>query len=76
MARVIAIEAGHDGFCKREVGEVFTVPDERLKDGSTWFVLADKAPQPKATAPKGQPPGAGPLKGSRARAADESSDLA
>jgi len=67
MARVIAVARGHDGVEVREVGEVFDVHDERLKDGSTWFVEYGKEPKP-APAPKNEvPPGAGPLKGSKAK---------
>lgn len=75
MARVIATERGHDGTSLREVGEEFDIPDARLKDGSTWFVLVDKRPAPKAEEPNAQPPGAGPKKGSRAKAEPEG-DLA
>jgi hypothetical protein len=64
MARVIAVERGHDGRVMREPGERFDVPDARLKDGSTWFVEESKAPAP-AVKPKSKiPPGAGPIKGS------------
>lgn len=70
MARVIAVERGHDGRVMREVGERFDVPDERLKDGSTWFVPEGKEPPP-APKPKSKiPPGAGPIKGSAVKDAD------
>ncbi len=62
---VIAIERGHCGARTREEGEVFSVPAERLKDGSTWFVELSKAPvgdvKPAKDHPKARPPGAGPL---------------
>lgn len=68
MARVVAIERGHDGRQVREIGEEFDLPDDRIKDGSTWFALAGKAPARKAVDPAAQPPGAGPKKGSAAPA--------
>lgn len=76
MARVIAVERGHDGVVLREPGEEFDVDltDKRFKD-STWFVEKDKAPAPKRVNPNDPPPGAGPKKGSRARA-DDPGDLA
>ena len=67
MARVVAIERGHDGRVMREVGEQFTVSDDRLKDGSTWFVEVDKAPPPAPAKKNKLPPGAGPIKGSAIR---------
>lgn len=67
MARVVAIERGHDGRVMREVGEKFDVPDSRLEDGSTWFVEVAKAPPPAAPKKNKLPPGAGPLKGSAIR---------
>jgi hypothetical protein len=70
MARVIAVERGHDGRVLREAGEQFDVPDERLKDGSNWFVPVDKAPPPKPPTKNPRPPGAGPLKGSAAQQAE------
>lgn len=69
MARVVALENGHDGRVYRRAGEVFDVPDSRLKDGSTWFTLVDKAPPPKPKPANARPPGAGPARGS---AVDES----
>lgn len=75
MARVIAVERGHDGASLREAGEEFDIPDARLKDGSTWFVPVGKGPAPKAEEPNAQPPGAGPKKGSRAKP-DAEGDLA
>lgn len=75
MARVIATDRGHDGASLREVGEEFDIPDDRLKDGSTWFVPVAKAPAPKTEEPNAQPPGAGPKKGSRAKPEPEG-DLA
>lgn len=66
MARVVATERGHDGIQVREVGEEFDVPDDRLKDGSTWFVEVEKAPLPKVVPKNARPPGAGPAPGSRA----------
>lgn len=70
MPRVIAVERGHDGRHIREVGEQFDVPDERMKEGSTWFVPLKDAPPPPASKAKGaRPPGAGPLPGSSAGAA-------
>lgn len=42
--KVKAIENGHDGTVYRHAGEVFEIDRERLKDGSTWFVEASKAP--------------------------------
>lgn len=73
MAKVIAVRRGHDGVDVREEGEVFTVPDERLKDGSDWFVPVDKAPPKvvKVADSKGRPAGAGPLPGSRVKESDE-----
>ena len=74
MAQVIAVERGHDGITLRNPGERFTVPDERIgkdgkpADGSTWFVSADKYDPPAPKKPTDRPPGAGPLKGSAARA--------
>lgn len=64
MARVVAVERGHDGVRVREPGEEFDVPDARLKDGSTWFVDVKKAPEEKVPAPNARPPGAGPVRGS------------
>lgn len=64
---VIAVERGHDGRSVREQGETFFVSEERLKDGSTWFVPTSKAPAPKKADPLARPPGAGPAKGSRVR---------
>lgn len=74
MARVIALETGHDGVQLRHEGEQFDVPDERVNkdgnpsDGSTWFTVVAKAPPAKK--PGGRPPGAGPLKGSRTTETD------
>lgn len=67
--RVIAVQRGHDGAAVREAGEEFTVDvdDPRFK-GSTWFVPTDKAPAPKLVDPTAQPPGAGPKRGSKAKA--------
>lgn len=65
--RVIAVERGHDGHHVREIGEQFDVPDERLKDGSTWFVPVDKAPPPKVPVKNPRPLGAGPMPGSNAK---------
>lgn len=45
MVKVRAIENGHDGVQYRNAGEVFEVDRERLKEGSTWFVEANKAPE-------------------------------
>ncbi len=42
--KVKAIENGHDGVSYRYAGEEFFVDSKRLKDGSTWFVEASKAP--------------------------------
>lgn len=70
MPRVIAVERGHDGRVLREVGEQFDVTDERLKDGSTWFVLLKDAPEPKAPLKNQRPPGAGPSRGSAAKDAE------
>lgn len=67
MARVIAIDRGHDGSDVREVGEEFDVADERLKDGSTWFVEVGKAPKPVPAPKHSRPLGAGPLPGSKAK---------
>lgn len=65
MARVVAIQRGHDGRFVRQEGEEFDVPDERLNEGSTWFVPVDKKPPPKPKpTPSDRPPGAGPAKGS------------
>ena len=47
MARVIALQAGHCGVAKREENEEFDVADARLLDGSTWFVAADPAVDPR-----------------------------
>ena len=76
MARVIAIEAGHDGVFRREPGEEFdiNVDDPRFK-GSSWFALKDQAPAPKRVNPNDPPPGAGPKRGSRTKA-DDSADIA
>lgn len=70
MAKVIAIEPGHDGRVYRQAGEVFDVPAERLKDGSAWFVEVDKAPPPAPAKKNKLPPGAGPIKGSAIRDAE------
>ena len=76
MARVIALEKGHDGVAVREVGEEFDVDLDATKfKGCTWFVEKDKAPTPKAANAKARPPGAGPERGSRAKA-DAEGDLA
>lgn len=65
LVEVVALEPGHDGRVYRRTGERFHVPSGRLKDGTTWFVKADKAPAPaKEKAPAARPPGAGPLRGS------------
>lgn len=68
MARVIAVERGHDGRVVREPGEEFDLDldDPRFK-GSTWFATSDKLPAPKVIDPNAQPPGAGPKKGSKAK---------
>lgn len=71
MARVIAIETGHDGSQVRAAGEEFDVDDDRLDkdgkpaDGSTWFIGVAKAPRVKAPGPNARPPGAGPRAGAR-----------
>lgn len=59
---VVAIERGHDGVSIREEGERFHIARSRLKDGSSWFVEADKAeaPVPAAAPTSKRPPGAGP----------------
>lgn len=69
--KVVAIARGHDGSAVREEGEVFVLNlnDPRYA-GSTWFVKVDEAPPPKAADPKKRPPGAGPAKGSAAKADD------
>lgn len=69
MARVIAVERGHCGLMVREPGEEFEVDleDPRFK-GCTWFTTKDNLPAPKVIDPNAQPPGAGPKKGSKARA--------
>jgi len=64
MARVVAIDRGHDGSVIREVGDVFDVPDERLNDGSTWFVAEKLAPKPVTSNPD-VVPGAGPRRNTR-----------
>lgn len=61
---VVALEAGHDGRVYRNAGERFHVPEDRLADGTTWFVPVDKAPEPKPKPTNPRPPGAGPAKGS------------
>lgn len=72
MARVIAIETGHDGVQVRSADEEFDVADERMgkdgkpADGSTWFVGVAMAPRIKAPNPNARPPGAGPRPASRA----------
>ena len=69
MARVIALETGHDGAQVRAAGEEFDVADERIGsdgkpvDGSTWFVAVGKAPKVRAPNPNARPPGAGPKPG-------------
>lgn len=74
MARVIAVDRGHDGRSIREVGEEFDadLADPRFK-GSTWFVEKEKAPAPKRVNPNDPPPGAGPKKGSRVK--EDGADL-
>lgn len=76
MARVIAVERGHDGRFVRDIGEEFDVDlnDLRFK-GVTWFVPKEQAPVPKRVDPNAQPPGAGPKRGSRVKA-DDPADLA
>ena len=70
MARVIAIEAGHDGRHYRHRGEQFDVADDVLGkdgkpiDGTSWYCAVEKAPPPKPTPKNARPPGAGPAKGS------------
>lgn len=64
MARVVAVENGHDGRVYRRAGEQFEVPDSRLKDGSSWFVPVGKEPPPKPKPTDTRPPGAGPAPGS------------
>lgn len=72
MARVIALQRGHDGRVVREEGEEFEIADERLLDGSSWFAAADPAvhkritdeANKRAAKNKKQPPGAGPKAGS------------
>jgi hypothetical protein len=44
--KVRAVENGHDGVTYRHAGEEFLVDAKRMKDGSTWFVEASKAPEP------------------------------
>ena len=68
MARVVATQRGHDGRVVREIGEEFDMPDG-VK--GSWFVPVDNAPPPApAPDPNAQPLGAGPKKGSRAKAPD------
>lgn len=71
MARVVAVERGHDGRQIREVGEEFDVD---LKDPryakSTWFTPVDKRPVERPVDPNATPPGAGPKKGSAAEGED------
>lgn len=43
--KVRAVENGHDGIQYRYAGEEFEVDAKRLKDGTTWFVEASKAPE-------------------------------
>lgn len=64
MARVVALENGHDGRAYRRAGEQFDVPDARLKDGSSWFVPVGKEPPQKPKQTDTRPPGAGPAPGS------------
>lgn len=66
MVEVVAIEAGHDGRVYRRAGELFHVPEDRLKEGSTWFCLPEDKPAPAAAPTNKRPPGAGPAKGSAA----------
>jgi len=73
MAKVIALQRGHDGRQIREEGEEFDVPESRLTDGSNWFVPANdearaahrRAVAAKEKAAKQNPPGAGPRAGSK-----------
>ncbi len=73
MARVIALQRGHDGVAVREEGEEFDVADARLTDGSTWFEAADPEVRKRVVADaakkvaqlKANPPGAGPKRGSK-----------
>ena len=68
MARVVATKRGHDGRIVREIGEEFDMP-EGVK--GSWFVPVGKAPPPAPEPdPNAQPPGAGPKKGSRVKAAE------
>lgn len=69
MARVVAIDNGHDGRVYRRAGEQWDYGGELDKegkptDGRTWFVAVEKAPPPRAPAKDKRPPGAGPAKGS------------
>lgn len=61
---VVAIEDGHDGRFVRKSGERFHVAEDRLNDGSTWFVLPENVPDYVAAPKSDRPPGAGPVKGS------------
>ena len=67
MIEVIAVERGHDGIDIREKGERFLVPEARLKDGSDWFVPVVEAPVEVPKPKDARPPGAGPVKGSKAK---------
>ena len=64
QVEVVALQAGHDGRMYRAAGERFKVPAERLKDGSSWFVLPEDVPPPKPASKPARPPGAGPARGS------------
>lgn len=65
MARVVAVERGHDGRAVREIGEEFDVDTNEARfKGCTWFVPVNKRPPPVEVDPRAQPPGAGPKKGS------------
>lgn len=67
--KVEAIERGHCGRVVREIGDQFDVPDERLKDGSTWFVPVGQAPEPSPKPVESRPLGSGPTPPSTVNAA-------
>ena len=59
MARVIAVEKGHDGVAVREVGEEFDDLDATKFKGCTWFVEKDKAPDTEGCQRQSPPAGRG-----------------
>lgn len=78
---VVALEDGHDGVQYRRAGERWPVPSDAMvegedadgnpglvaKDGSTWYVPADGAPDVEAAKAKRPIPGIGPAKGSKVK---------